>query len=150
MRLVWTLAKEGSKPSGLGKLKNSWLERREDKRIEKGSTNWGLDGGKLEEARIVDYLDKKFNKENDTISNRLIPEWKPSLATLPSGMNMPVEERWRPALLEEHELASMRAPPDEDELVAGDSSDDDGVSKEPVGAFPGTQRDYGGGGASYY
>ncbi|KAJ9603215.1 hypothetical protein H2200_012510 [Cladophialophora chaetospira] len=144
------IGKEGAKSSGLGKLKNSWLERREDKRIEKGSTNWGLDGGKLEEARIVDYLDKKFNKENDTISNQLIPEWKPLLATLPSGMNMPVQERWKPAVLEEDELASMRGPPDEDEPTAANSSDEEGVSKAPVGAFPGTQKDYGGGGTSYY
>jgi hypothetical protein len=145
------MGKEGSKSSGLGKLKSSWLERREDKRIEKGSTNWGLDGGKLEEARIVEYLDKKFNKENDTISNQLVPEWKPLLATLPSGMNMPVAERWKPAVLEENELASMRAPLEEGEPAAGSSSEDEGgVSKEPVGAFPGTQRDYDGGGASYY
>ena len=145
------MGKEGAKSSGLGKLKSSWLERREDKRIEKGSTNWGLDGGKLEEARIVEYLDKKFNKENDTISNQLIPEWKPLLATLPSGMNMPVEERWKPAVLEEDELATMRAPLEDDELAAASSSEDEnGVSKEPVGAFPGTRRDYGDGGPTYY
>ncbi|ETI20169.1 hypothetical protein G647_08203 [Cladophialophora carrionii CBS 160.54] len=145
------VAKEGTKSSGLGKLKNSWLERREDKRIEKGSTNWGLDGGKLEEARIVEYLAKKFNKENDTISNQLVPEWKPLLATLPSGMNMPIDERWKPALVEEDELASMRAPPDEDDLAAANSSDDEAdMAKEPVGAFPGTQRDYGGRATSYY
>ena len=145
------VGKEGSKSSGLGKLKSSWMERREDKRIEKGSVNWGLDGGKLEEARIVEYLDKKFNKENDTISNQLIPEWKPLLGTLPSGMNMPIEERWKPALLGEEELVLMRAPPEDDGLVGSSSSDgEDGTSREPVGAFPGTQRDYAGRGTSYY
>lgn len=144
------IGKEGPKSSGLGKIKNSWLERREDKRIEKGSASWGLDGGKLEEARIVEYLDKKFNKENDTISNQLIPEWKPLLATLPSGMNMPIQDRWKPALLKEDELAAMRAPPDDQDPVAANSSDDEGTSREPVGAFPGTQKDYGGGGATYY
>ncbi|KIW62153.1 hypothetical protein PV04_10354 [Phialophora macrospora] len=149
--LGFDLGKDGSKPSGLGKLKNSWIERREDRRIEKGSTNWGLDGGKLEETRIVEYLAKKFNKENDTISNQLIPEWKPLLATLPSGMNMPIEERWKPALLEEDELASMRAPPDEDDLAAANSSDDEAdMAKEPVGAFPGTHREYGDRATSYY
>lgn len=147
------VGKDGSKSSGLGKLKASWLERREDKRIEKGGGNWGLDGGKFEEGRIVEYLDQKMNKENDTINVQLVPEWKPLLAMLPSGMNMPIDEKWKPALLEEDELAGMRAPPDDDELVAGASSDDeDGDSKEPVGAFPGTQREYGGGGSgtSYY
>jgi hypothetical protein len=143
------LPKETSKPSGLGKLKSSWLERREDKRIEKGTSNWGMDGGRLEESRIVDYLYQKFNKENDTISNQIVPEWRPLLMTLPSGMNMPLKDNWVPAVLEEDELAAMRAPPEDDGLAAADSSDEDGVAKEPVGAYPGTHRDYGGG-VSYY
>lgn len=140
----------GSKhSSGFGKMKATFLERREDKRIAQGSANWGLDGGKFEEARIVDYLDRKFTKENDTISNQLIPEWKPLLATLPSGMNMPIDEKWKPPSLEEDELASMRAPPDEDEVLQGSSEDEDGVAKEPVGAFPGTQGDYARAGSGY-
>jgi hypothetical protein len=143
------MPKESSKPSGLGKLKSSWLERREDKRIEKGTSNWGMDGGKMEESRIVEYLYQKFNKENDTISNQIIPEWRPLLTVLPSGMNMPLKDNWTPVVLEEEELTAMRAPPDDDGIMGGDSSNDDGVAKEPVGAFPGTQRDYGGG-VSYY
>ncbi|KIW22197.1 uncharacterized protein PV07_12108 [Cladophialophora immunda] len=144
------MGKDGAKASGLGKLKASWIERREDKRIEKGSTTWGMDGGKLEEGRIVEYLDQKFNKQNDTINVQLIPEWKLLLALLPSGMNMPVAEKWKPAPLEETELAAMRAPPDHDELGATNSSDENEDSMAvPAGAFPGTQRDYGSG-TSYY
>ncbi|KIX05231.1 uncharacterized protein Z518_06103 [Rhinocladiella mackenziei CBS 650.93] len=145
------VGKDGSKSSGMGKLKVSWMERREDKRIEKGSANWGLDGGKLEEGRIVEYLDQKMNKENDTINVQLIPEWKPLLAMLPSGMNMPIDEKWKSNLLEEDELAAMRAPPEDDNLGDGISTDEeDGNGKQPVGAFPGTHRDYGRDGASYY
>lgn len=160
------VGKDGAKSFGFGKLKASWMERREDKRIEKGSANWGLDGGRLEEGRIVEYLDHKLTKENDTMNVQLIPEWKPLLATLPSGMNMPIEQTWRPLVLEEDELAVMRAAPEDDELAPaggaaadGASSDDDeeraggrsGVSRNPVGAFPGTHREYSGkGGTNYY
>ncbi|EXJ76976.1 hypothetical protein A1O3_10133 [Capronia epimyces CBS 606.96] len=145
------VAKDGSKSSGLGKLKASWSERREDKRIEKGSSAWGLDGGKLEEARIVEYLDHKMSKENDTINVQLIPEWRPLLASLPSGMNMPIDEKWTPVVLEEDELATMRAPPENKDMADGGSSeDDDGGPKSPVGAFPGTQHDYGGHRTTYY
>ncbi|KAI1626422.1 hypothetical protein EDD37DRAFT_346568 [Exophiala viscosa] len=141
--------KDGAKSSGLGKLKSSWNERREDKKIEKGSTNWGLDGGKLEEARIVEYLNERMTKENDTINVHLVPEWKPLLAMLPSGMNMPMDDKWRPTTLEEPELAAMRAPPD-DEQPLGASTDEEDGDGEPVGAFPGTQGDYGRGGTTYY
>ncbi|KAJ4524941.1 hypothetical protein HRR78_003088 [Exophiala dermatitidis] len=140
------VGKDGAaKSSGLGKLKASWTERREDKKIEKGSASWGMDGGKLEEARIVEYLDQKMNKENDTMNIQLVPEWKPLLATLPSGMNMPIDEKWKPTVLEEDELAAMRAPPEHYDMADGGSSEDeDGSPKQPVGAFPGTHGDYGG------
>ncbi|KEF57305.1 uncharacterized protein A1O9_05222 [Exophiala aquamarina CBS 119918] len=144
------IRKDGSKSSGLGRLKASWTERREDKRIEKGSPNWGLDGGKLEEGRIVEHLERKMAKENDTINVQIIPEWRPLLATLPSGMNMPIDEKWKPSLLEEDELAAMRAPPEADDLVDAASSEDEGGSKQPVGAFPGTHRDYDGQDRGYY
>ncbi|KAK6367337.1 hypothetical protein LTS17_010263 [Exophiala oligosperma] len=143
--------KEGSKSAGgLGRLKASWNERREDKRIEKGSPNWGLDGGKLEEGRIVEYLYEKMTKENDTINIQLIPEWKPLLSLLPSGMNMPMDDKRKPDILEEAELAAMRAPPEDDDFKDAASSDEENGDRQPVGAFPGTHQEYGGNGAAYY
>lgn len=144
------VSKDGAKSSGLGRLKSSWNERREDKKIEKGSNNWGLDGGKLEEGRIVEYLNERMTKENDTINVQLVPEWKPLLAMLPSGMNMPIDEKWRPTTLEEPELAAMRAPPDDDDLVDAASTDEEDGDGQPVGAFPGTHGDYGKSGTTYY
>ena len=52
---------------GFAKLKKEWAERREDKRIEKGE-GWGGDAGRFEEGRIVDMLEKKWNKINDIVS----------------------------------------------------------------------------------
>jgi hypothetical protein len=144
------MGKDGSKSSGLGKLKASWSERREDKKIEKGGANWGLDGGKFEEGRILEHLERKLSKENDTINIQVIPEWRPLLAMLPSGMNMPVDDRWRPLVLEEEELAAMRAPPEDNgDGDAGSSEEDDERPRQPVGAFPGTHREYGEG-SGYY
>ncbi|KAK5047888.1 hypothetical protein LTR84_006076 [Exophiala bonariae] len=148
--LGFEVGKNGSKSSGLGKLKASWTEKREDKRIERGSANWGLDGGKFEEGRILEFLERRMTKENDTINVQIIPEWKPLLATLPSGMNMPINEKWHPSLLEEDELAAMRAPPEANDLVDAGSSDEEGGPKQPVGAFPGTHQDYGAQDRGYY
>ena len=55
-----------SKVKGLAKLKKDWTERREDKRIEKGG-EWGGDAGRFEEGRIIEMLEKKWNKMNDTV-----------------------------------------------------------------------------------
>ena len=57
---------ELSRLNGFSKLKLDWVEKREDKKIEKGGA-WGSDGGKLEEARVIDMLEKKWNKMNDTV-----------------------------------------------------------------------------------
>lgn len=57
---------ESSKLKGLAKLKKDWTEKREDRKIEKGG-EWGGDAGRFEEARIIEMLEKKWNKLNDTV-----------------------------------------------------------------------------------
>ena len=58
----------GSKLKSLAKLKKGWTERREDRKIKKEG-QWGSDGGRFEEARIIEMLDQKWNKMNDMASN---------------------------------------------------------------------------------
>lgn len=57
---------EEKKSKGLSKLKKSWDERREDRKIEKGG-EWGSDAGKFEEGRVVDMLMVKWEKMNNTV-----------------------------------------------------------------------------------
>jgi hypothetical protein len=75
--LAWLLAgtrelgypsskEQGSKLKGLSKLKKDWTEKKEDKKIERGG-EWGSDAGRLEEARIIDMLEKKWSKLNDMV-----------------------------------------------------------------------------------
>ena len=56
---------ESSKLRGIAKLKKDWSERKEDKKIEKGG-DWGGDAGRFEELRIIEMLEQKWNKMNDT------------------------------------------------------------------------------------
>lgn len=63
-------AKEAKKGGfSFSKLKKDISEKREDRRVEK-ETNWGSDAGRLEETRIIELLDDKWNKINDTVSKR--------------------------------------------------------------------------------
>lgn len=50
-----------------GRLKKEWSEKREDRNVEKG-TSWGSDAGRLEEVRVLEMLDAKWTKMNDTVS----------------------------------------------------------------------------------
>ncbi len=58
---------EGSSMKGLAKFKKDWKERKEDKKIEKGG-EWGSDAGRLEELRVIEMLEQKWNKMNDTVN----------------------------------------------------------------------------------
>ena len=62
-------AKDENSQKGLslGKFRKGWSEKREDKKVERGGA-WGSDAGKLEEARVLEMLEKKWTKENDTVS----------------------------------------------------------------------------------
>ena len=59
---------EASKAKGFSKLKQNWVEKREDKKIEKGG-EWGSDAGRFEEGRVLQMLEKKWNKVNDMVSS---------------------------------------------------------------------------------
>jgi hypothetical protein len=144
------------------KLKTDFIEKREERRLAKGKpATTAADGGVAEEARILEYLDAKFTKENDTVDVQIVPDWRPLVALMPGAMVFPVDEKWAPTVLEEDELAAMRALPDAEDLemgkAGGGSSDEDenalaaagrNLERRPVGAFPGAEEEYGK--SSYY
>lgn len=58
----------GASKGGLKGLRKEWSERREDKKVEKG-LDWGADAGRLEERRVIEMLEEKWTKQNDTVSS---------------------------------------------------------------------------------
>lgn len=58
---------EAGKRKGFKGLKQSWAEKREDRRVEKGGVDWGMDAGRLEEARVVEWLEARWSRMNDTV-----------------------------------------------------------------------------------
>ncbi|KAF2480827.1 hypothetical protein BDY17DRAFT_255131 [Neohortaea acidophila] len=145
------------KRKGLKGLKQSWQERREDRKIEKGG-EWGLDAGRYEEARVVEMLEAKWEKENSTVNVQAVPPIEPLLADIPSGREYHSQPPvWQPETLDAEAVASLEAPPDPNQQGfrgAEDDSGDEAVYGQgaPVGAFPGTAAQYGRSGtsSSYY
>jgi len=62
----------GKKGLSFGRLKKGWEEKREDKRVERGS-HWGADAGRMEEGRVLEMLEKKWVKMNETVSRLARP-----------------------------------------------------------------------------
>jgi len=140
---------EDGKRKGLRGLKQSWQERREDKKIEKGSGEWGMDAGRFEEARVADMLEAKWDRENSTINTQIVLPFEPLLASMPSGREYHSPQPYSPPTLDAQTLAWMRAPSDPEERAFRGDEDDSGGEEvysgrpgDPVGAFPGTGEEY--------
>ncbi|OTB05926.1 hypothetical protein M426DRAFT_319311 [Hypoxylon sp. CI-4A] len=137
--------KEAKKGLSLSRMKKDWSERREDKKVERG-TNWGADAGRHEETRVLEMLNAKWTKVNDTMMTQIIPSPGTLLASLPSGRDMHTIKPYQPPELGRETLEAMRAPPDRADDFGDDqlSSDDDRtvVETPTVGAYPGTPDEY--------
>ncbi|EGU75746.1 hypothetical protein FOXB_13765 [Fusarium oxysporum f. sp. conglutinans Fo5176] len=126
------------------RLKKDFTEKREDRRVDKESA-WGSDAGKMEEIRVLEMLDAKWNKVNDTMNTQAIPPINTLLSKMPSGREIHTLKPYEVPSLDRDIFEAMRAPPEDDDTYVDDLSSDDDVKggpSAPVGAFPGTVDDY--------
>jgi hypothetical protein len=87
-----------------------------------------------------------------------IPPINSLLSKMPSGREIHTVKPYEPPALSSDALDAMRSAPDRDDYVDDMSSDEDlgGGPSAPVGAFPGTEGNYGResksslGGSTYY
>ncbi|KAJ3528766.1 hypothetical protein NM208_g10055 [Fusarium decemcellulare] len=133
--------KDSSKKGlSFSRFKKDLTEKREDRRVDKEAA-WGADAGKLEETRVLEMLDAKWNKINDTMNTQVIPPVNTLLSKMPSGREIHTVKPYEPPSLDRDVLEAMRSPPEEDDEFVNDLSSDDeikGGPSAPVGAFPGT------------
>ncbi|EAW19055.1 pH-signaling protein PalC [Aspergillus fischeri NRRL 181] len=139
----------GKSKGGFSRLKKEWAERREERRLEKesggkdraakGELDPGDDAGREEECRVIEMLETKWERMNDTINTQLIPPSTDLLANLPSGRDIhsPPGPYKLPSL-DEEQLVRMRAPPAEDDYEPRmDMDDSDDELTSPAGVAPG-------------
>ncbi|ERF70259.1 hypothetical protein EPUS_00447 [Endocarpon pusillum Z07020] len=128
------IQKDGGEKMSFGKLKSSWVEKREDRKMEKGKTaEWGADAGKTEEGRVLEWLERKWTKQNDTMNVQIVPDHAALVASMmPSGREAFGSNlsAWTPKLLGEDVLARMRAPIDVDEDLREEQSSGDEVDSD--------------------
>lgn len=137
---------------GFAKLKKDWSERRQDKKTAKGG-EWGLDAGRLEEARVIEMLEKKCHRTNDLvslceevssllligskISHQMPPSPESLVAAMPSGRDIHIPKPYVPPNLDTETLARLRAPP-EDAAATADGDDSSDEDEEPLATIQGT------------
>ncbi|KAI6250899.1 pH-response regulator protein [Erysiphe necator] len=119
------MSAEDTKMRGLKRLKKDW----EGKKLEKKS-QWGADAGKLEELRILDLLEYKWSKENDTINAQPIPPVGPLIAMMPSGREIHSLKPFIPPVIEASILESLKSSDSSDELAEESESVDSKACSE--------------------
>ncbi|EED13259.1 pH-signaling protein PalC, putative [Talaromyces stipitatus ATCC 10500] len=138
------LVPEGQSTAGksgtFSKLKKEWSDRRDERRLVKSSSNAGTSGivqgdelsrgddaGWEEEGRVIETLELKWVKMNNTINTQTIPPSEPLLSNLPSGRDIhAAPPSYKPPSLEESELIRMRAPPEKiDQSLSAMTLEDD-------------------------
>ncbi|PYH78844.1 hypothetical protein BO82DRAFT_385607 [Aspergillus uvarum CBS 121591] len=134
-------ASKGS--SKFSKFKQGFKEKLEEKKMEKDAGSPGSSGdkkelgpgdnaGRDEEGRVIEMLETKWVRMNNTINTQLIPPSADLLANLPSGRDIHAPPgAYRIPSLDEEQLVRMRAPPAEDEF--GPGSDVEESDEEPAG-----------------
>lgn len=75
-----------------------------------------------------------------------VPPFQPLLAGMPSGREYHTPKQYKPPTLDDDVLASMRRQPDPSQNAFTGDEDDSGdegrIAGDPIGAFPGTARQY--------
>ncbi|KAF9879759.1 ph-response regulator protein palc [Colletotrichum karsti] len=144
-------SKHSAKGSGFSRFKKEWTEKREERKVEK-ETAWGADGGKAEETRVIEFLETKWRKLNDTMNVQVIPPVGPLLAQMPSGREIHTLRPYQPPTLDRSILEAMRAPPERnDDYGDALSSDDEAKGHAgPPGGFPESRPEYRSASTSYY
>ncbi|KAL8731114.1 MAG: hypothetical protein Q9166_003642 [cf. Caloplaca sp. 2 TL-2023] len=122
-------------------LGGSGVVEEEGKGWKKGWGKWAVDAGRMEEGRVLEMLERKWVKVNDTINTQLIPPFEPLLAGMPSGREIHSSTMYVPPELDADVLERMRAPPDPDDARALMDEDDNSEDEAPAegslpGAFP--------------
>ncbi|KAI1960794.1 hypothetical protein LOZ58_003867 [Ophidiomyces ophidiicola] len=137
---------------GFSKLKRQWSERREEKKLEETATakkgeqasglDWGDDAGREEEIKVLEMLETRWMKMNDTVNTQFIPSSTSYLSSLPSGRDIHTPPGpYVPPKLDSDQIMRLRGPPDSPEPTNEDDSSDS-EKETPHDTFLGQRRGY--------
>ncbi|RKF73423.1 pH-response regulator protein palC [Golovinomyces cichoracearum] len=132
---------EDDSMKSLKKIKKGWEEKKEQKRIEKG-THWGTDAGSIEEERILDFMESKWSKINDTINAQIVPPIGPLMATMPLGRDIYSLKKFDPTSLDASVLLNLKSLEYDESFGLEKGSDEEDERKVRNKASPHIQSDY--------
>ena len=91
-----------------GRLKREYRERRESRAQERGDATWGLDAGRLEEARVLEALELEWHRSNDAIFFQPVVAASTLAARIPTGRDVHSPHPWPVPALDDAQRRALR------------------------------------------
>lgn len=90
------------------KLRRGLSERKEARHLAASDGNWGLDAGRAEELKVLEALDDKWRKLNDSVMFQTLPETGELNKRIPSGREIHSLKIWEAPRLGGDEMRALK------------------------------------------
>lgn len=90
------------------RLKREFRERRESRAQARGDATWGLDAGRLEEARVLEALELAWHRSNDAVFFQPVVATAVLAARIPSGRDVHSPRPWPVPALDAAQCHALR------------------------------------------
>lgn len=95
--------------TAVDKLRRGLSERKEARHLAAADGSWGLDAGRAEEVKVLEALDEKWRKLNDSVMFQTLPEIGELNKRIPSGREIHSLKSWEAPRLGGDELRALKA-----------------------------------------
>lgn len=102
-------ASGSSSSTSIDKLRRELSERKEAKHIAAADPNWGMDAGRAEEIKVLEALEGKWRKLNDSIMFQTLPDVGELMKRIPSGREFHSLKAWEAPMLGAEEMRALKA-----------------------------------------
>lgn len=95
--------------TAVDKLRRGLSERKEARHLAAADGSWGLDAGRAEEVKVLEALEEKWRKLNDSVMFQPLPEMGELNKRIPSGREIHSLKIWEAPRLGADEMRALKA-----------------------------------------
>lgn len=123
--------------SSIDKLRRELSERKEAKHLAAADSNWGLDAGRAEEVKVLEALEEKWRKLNDSVMFQTLPEAGELVRRIPSGREIHSLKNWEAPRLSGEEMRALKAEGAQGIRYEEEADSEEEVEKSAEAAYVG-------------
>lgn len=95
--------------TAVDRLRWGLSERKEARHLAAADGSWGLDAGRAEEVKVLEALEEKWRKLNDSVMFQTLPDMGELNKRIPSGREINNLRDWEAPRLTSDEMRALKA-----------------------------------------